>query len=97
MSELCTRVSTVYAYRRLQMARGLESDVCTWTHAALDLLTAVHPLCHRIEKMKQDAILINCSRGGLVDTAALVDALESGKISGAAMVDCQYLGMLHEA
>ena len=62
-------------------------------HAALDLLTAAErPFRHRIEKMKQDAILINCSRGGLVDTAALVDALESGKISGAAMVGWQYVG-----
>jgi lactate dehydrogenase-like 2-hydroxyacid dehydrogenase len=45
--------------------------------------------------MKQDAILINCSRGGLVDTAALVDALESGKISGAAMVRQMCARQLH--
>lgn len=47
--------------------------------------------------MKQDAILINCSRGGLVDTAALVDALESGKISGAAMVSQRLLKQLHDS
>lgn len=49
-------------------------------------MTQVLLCMSRIEKMKQDAMLINCSRGGLVDTAALVDALEGGKIGGAAMV-----------
>jgi D-lactate dehydrogenase len=38
-----------------------------------------------IAKMKDDAMLVNTSRGGLVDTSALVDALESGKVGGAAM------------
>jgi D-3-phosphoglycerate dehydrogenase len=37
-----------------------------------------------IAKMKDGVRIINCARGGLVDEAALYDALKSGKVAGAA-------------
>ena len=38
-----------------------------------------------IAMMKPGAIIINTSRGALIDTSALIDALRSGQIGGAAL------------
>jgi len=38
-----------------------------------------------LRSMKQDAVLINTTRGGIVDEDALVEALNNGWIGGAAM------------
>ncbi|MDD2482160.1 MAG: D-2-hydroxyacid dehydrogenase [Lutispora sp.] len=38
-----------------------------------------------IKRMKDGAYIINCARGGVVDEEALIEALDSNKLSGAAM------------
>lgn len=38
-----------------------------------------------IKKMKDGVRIVNCARGGLIDEAALADALKSGKVKGAAL------------
>jgi D-lactate dehydrogenase len=61
-----------------------ESDIVT-LHCPLTEKT--HHMLGRAQfsRMKRGALLINTSRGGLVDTDALVGALESGKLGGAGL------------
>jgi gluconate 2-dehydrogenase len=49
--------------------------------------SATHHLIGKreLERMKPTAILINASRGGVVDDAALIEALRSGTIAGAGL------------
>ena len=37
------------------------------------------------DQMKEGVMIINCARGGIVDEAALYDAMKSGKVAGAAL------------
>ncbi|MFF1906122.1 2-hydroxyacid dehydrogenase [Kitasatospora sp. NPDC058218] len=48
------------------------------------LLPSTHHLIDAaaLARMKEDAILINSSRGGLIDSAALVETLRAGRLSG---------------
>jgi D-specific alpha-keto acid dehydrogenase len=61
-----------------------QSDVVT-LHTPLNAET--HHLLdrRRIEQMKHGAFIINTGRGSLLDTEALVPALESGRVGGAAL------------
>ncbi|MFI1328143.1 lactate dehydrogenase [Streptomyces sp. WAC04189] len=61
-----------------------QSDMVT-LHAPLTPETYHLLNRRRIERMKQGALIVNTGRGALIDTEALVSALESGRIGGAAL------------
>lgn len=78
-----TRPSTSAEYVSLEELLQ-RSDIVTFhtpltadTHHLLDR--------HRIERMKHGAVVVNTGRGALLDTGALVCALESGRLGGAAL------------
>lgn len=73
---------------------GVYVDSLDEVLAQADILTLHTPLAKRdvhmidadaISKMKDGAIIINAARGGLIDTDALIAALDSGKIAGAGL------------
>ena len=57
------------------------SDIIS-LHCPLTLETNKIINSETIKKMKEGAILINTSRGGLIDTNSLIEQLETGKIGG---------------
>ncbi len=61
-----------------------ESDVLS-IHVHLDDTTRHLIDRQALGKMKPSAVLVNTSRGGIVDEAALLEALESGRLAGAAV------------
>jgi (S)-sulfolactate dehydrogenase len=61
-----------------------EADVLS-LHVPLDEGTRNLMDAVRIRRMKPDAILLNAARGGVVDEAALAEALKGGHLGGAAL------------
>ncbi len=74
----CLELGMEYVERDELLAR---SDLVS---LHVPLLPDTHHLIDQaaLALMKQDAILVNSSRGGLVDSAALVETLRAGKLSG---------------
>ncbi|MDQ0678622.1 D-3-phosphoglycerate dehydrogenase [Arthrobacter pascens] len=73
---------------------GIEAMTLDGLLAASDIVVLHAPLvpqthhligARELALLPQDAFLVNVSRGGLVDTAALMAALQSGKLGGAGL------------
>ena len=73
---------------------GVEKVELDELFARADFITLHTPLTEKtrnvisaeaIAKMKKGVRIINCARGGLVDEAALLEALKSGKVAGAGL------------
>jgi D-3-phosphoglycerate dehydrogenase len=73
---------------------GVELVSLTELYERADFITVHTPLTDEtrgmigdaaIARMKDGVRIINCARGGIVDEAALVKALRSGKVAGAAL------------
>ncbi len=63
-----------------------KSDVIT-VHTPLNDSTRGLLGAHAFALMKDGVIIVNCARGGIVDEKALLEALESGRVAGAALDD----------
>ena len=73
---------------------GVEKADLDTLLAKADFITLHTPLtdetrnilsAENLAKAKQGVRIVNCARGGLVDEAALADALDSGQVAGAAL------------
>jgi D-3-phosphoglycerate dehydrogenase len=69
----------------------VDLDTLLGTSDYVSIHTPLTPETHHLvgkevfDKMKSGAFLINCGRGGVVDESALLDALKTGKLKGAAL------------
>ena len=71
--------------RRVELDELLEEADIVSIHIPLNDETKNLIDAYALERMKRGAILINTSRGGIVDEAALAGAMREGRIGGAAI------------
>src|SRR3712207_5828833 len=70
---------------KVELAGLLERAGFISLHAPLAEQTRDILSRENLERMKKGARVVNCARGGLVDEAALADAIRSGHLAGAAL------------
>jgi glycerate dehydrogenase len=73
------------AYPSLELEELLRSSDVVSIHCPLNERTRSLIGAEQLAQMKPSAILINVARGGIVDEAALADALNEGRLRGAAL------------
>ena len=78
-------LAELLAFEYADVARILEESDIVTLHCPMT--AATHHLLGRAQfaKVKRGALLINTARGGLVDTDALMEALDSGQLGGAGL------------
>ena len=73
------------AYPSLELEELLRSSDVVSIHCPLNERTRSLISAEQLAEMKPSAILINVARGGIIDEAALADALNEGRLRGAAL------------
>jgi glycerate dehydrogenase len=71
-----------YTVKMMPLEDGLKEADAVSLHCPLTPETSALINEERISAMKDGAILLNCSRGPVIDEAAVRKALDSGKLSG---------------
>jgi D-3-phosphoglycerate dehydrogenase len=77
--------ATYHGFALVSLDELLERSQVVSLHTPLTDLTAHMIGADQLARMRSDAILVNTSRGGVVDVDALVEALRTGGILGAAI------------
>jgi D-3-phosphoglycerate dehydrogenase len=77
--------TTFHGFPAVSLAELLERSQVISLHTPLTEVTRGMIGADQLARMRTDAILVNTSRGGVVDAAALVEALRTGSIAGAAI------------
>ena len=81
----CARTAKDCSYERLPLPELLACADIVSLHIPLTEATQRLIGASSLSLMKPGATLVNTARGGLVDEAALVDALKSGKVGAAGL------------
>lgn len=79
-NEECAKIAEYVSLEQLYA----ESDIIT-LHAPATAENYHMLNCEAFAKMKDDVTIVNTARGALIDTEALIEALESGKVGHAAL------------
>ncbi len=80
-----TELQEGYHFKYVELDELLEKSDVVSLH--VPYMPSTHHLMNgeRLSKMKQGAIIINTARGELIDTSALIEQLDSGRLGGAAI------------